>query len=68
MTNKKKTSSNEKIKHGFLNMNDKDKKIKIIVTVTADVDEKIRIAAQKYGVTKNGYIVYATLEKVHKEE
>lgn len=44
------------------------KKVRITLTVTEDVAQKIEEASKRYGIPKGAYIVLATLEKVNREE
>jgi hypothetical protein len=44
------------------------KKVRITLTVTEDVAQKIEEASKRYGIPKGAYIVLATLEKINREE
>ena len=44
------------------------KRERITVTVEAHVALEIDRVAKKYGLTKNAFMVLATLEKIYKEE
>lgn len=49
-------------------MSEDNKKVRITITITDEVAQKIEEASKGYGIPKTSYIILATLEKIKREE